>query len=364
MIAYLCGSASWGGLEMNQWRNARWMHDRGHQVVVLGLNNSPLQQACLESGIDFECIGKHRKHYDFKSAFELRSIIRKRKITRLIVRDGRDMGLATLTKVLSLKRFQVHYFMEMQLGRVKKNPAQTLRFLLLDSWVCPLEWLVHETTENTFMPRKRIRHIPVGIEFSAFQSEISRMEARRMLKLPEEGLLIGLAARIDPQKGQLLLLQALQLLDDLPVTVALLGSPTLNEDDSYYRSLLRFIEQQDLKSRVYCLPFRKDHPVFYKAVDALVMASKAETCGMVTIEAMASGIPVIGSNAGGTPELLQNGQIGYLFETMNPESLAEQIRTFVTNPMLYKHTALQTAIRKFDHVTVCEKVETLLKVNH
>jgi glycosyltransferase involved in cell wall biosynthesis len=362
MIAYVCGSGSWGGLEMNQWRNAVWMKQRGHAVVVLGLEGSPLHLACKEDAIPFTAISPHKKHYDFGASLRLRDIIRKRNITQLIIRDGRDVGLATLTKTFCFGKLKVHYFMEMQLGVVKKNPAQTLRFRQLDSWICPLEWLVAEVKNNTFMPQSRIRHIPVGIELDVFRSEMTPIEARRLLGLPAEGIILGLAGRIDEQKGQVLLLQALKLLRarSTPVKVALLGSPTLNEDQTYYNELLDFIEKEQLSDDVHCLPFRKDHHVFYKAINVLIMPSLAETCGMVTIEAMASGIPVIGSNAGGTPELLRNGETGYLFESMNPVALSDQIELFLEDPQRFPREKTEDSARQFDHRKVCGMVSVLL----
>ena len=362
MIAYVCGSASWGGLEMNQWRNAKWMKERAYKVVVLGIPNSELHRACLEDEIAFEPIDSHKKHYDFKAAWKIGKLLKKLKVEHVIIRDGRDMSLATMAKNFSFRQFKVHYFMEMQLGVVKKNIAQTLRFRQLDSWICPLEWLVKEVRTNTYMPSKRIHLIPVGVELSLFQSEISQSNSRKLIGLPEEGIIIGLAGRHDVQKGQLVLMQSLKLLKDstIPFSVALLGSPTLQESDDYSKQVMTFIEQEGLSERVHCFPFRKDHHNFYKAIDVLVMASLAETCGMVTIEAMASGIPVIGSNAGGTTELLESGNSGYLFETMNPEALALQIVSFLEQPNRFSPEKLLAGTSKFDHHRICEMVERTL----
>ena len=89
------------------------------------------------------------------------------------------------------------------------------------------------------------------------------------------------------------------------------------------------------------------------------MASKAETFGMVTIESMAAGTPVIGSNAGGTPELLDDGKRGILFETMNAESLSEAIKHFV-DKYDYDATKLKAYVKKYGHHHVCEEVEKLM----
>ena len=347
---------------MNQFRNAKWMRDRGHNVVVLGISNSPLNVACNEYCIPFEPIGRHKKHYDFKAAFQLLATIKRLQIRHLIIRDGWDMGVCTMAKVLGRHSFKLHYFMEMQLGVSKKNIAQTMRFRQIDTWVCPLDWLVEEVKERTHFNPGKILKIPVGIERRIFNTSISKAQAPHSLNLPENGIILGLPGRIDIQKGQMVLLQAQKIMLEkgIPVYVALLGSPTLNEQTGYSDSISRFIEQENLDDRVFRMPFRKDHHLFYKAVDAIVMASKAETCGMVTLESMISGTPVIGSNAGGTPELLLQGNAGYLFESMNPSALAEQILNFLENPRKYDPQLLEWATEAFDHEKVCISVENHL----
>jgi glycosyltransferase involved in cell wall biosynthesis len=124
--------------------------------------------------------------------------------------------------------------------------------------------------------------------------------------------------------------------------------------------MLDLIREAGLTDRVFVRPFRKDIAVFYKAIDAFVMASKAETFGMVTIEAMACGTPVIGSNAGGTPELLQFGKLGYLFEPLSANHLAAKIEAFIADPDRFESHVLQEAMQKFDHRRVCAMVEERL----
>jgi glycosyltransferase involved in cell wall biosynthesis len=117
-----------------------------------------------------------------------------------------------------------------------------------------------------------------------------------------------------------------------------------------------FIKQNKLEDRVFIRPFRKDIVTFYKAVDACLMASKAETVGMVTLESLASGTPILGSNAGGTPEILDGGKFGILFETQNSESLATAMKQFMNQPTQFDARELVKESEKYDHNLVCTKV--------
>jgi glycosyltransferase involved in cell wall biosynthesis len=69
-----------------------------------------------------------------------------------------------------------------------------------------------------------------------------------------------------------------------------------------------------------------------KTVDVELVCSKREAFGRVTAEAMMGGIPVIGANTGGTPELIVNGENGFIYEQANAIELADKMEFFIKNP--------------------------------
>ena len=345
---------------MNQAKNALWMSERGHSVWVLGYSDSLLHTYCKTHSLNFIPLIPHRKYFDFPAAFRLRKQLLNLNIQHLILRDVRDMSVSVAAKFWGKSNFKVHYFMEMQLGVSKKNLLHTIRFRLLDTWSCPLNWLFEQVNEKTFMPKNRIIQIPSALNRTPFLNEISKEIARKEFGIPSEGLVIGLAGRFDPQKGQLLLLEALSIVENKTINVLFLGDSTKNEGDEYSLLVHAKMNQFELENRCFIRPFRTDIEVFYKAIDVFIMASKCETVGMVTIESMTSGTPVIGSNAGGTKEILKNGTAGYLFEPMDEKSLAEKIETFIANPNQFQSTNLQNAVLEFDHHAVIHLVEERL----
>lgn len=362
-LAYICGTKSWGGLEMNQLRNAVWMQERGHQVVVLCLADSPLEQNATASGVQTIQIAKHRKYYDFIKGRRLAKIIKQEEITHLIVRSTYDMSIAAFVKWKLGKKLHLSYFMEMQLGISKRNLLHTFRFRWFDLWFCPLIWLSDQVVKMTRFPKDRIRVVPSGLNLQQFEINLPKVEARNILQLPNSVFLFGLIGRFDINKGQLLLLDAMQKCTDKGFSVVLLGEPTHNEGDTYFLQMQERIERNQLKDRVYILPFRKDISVFYRAIDCFVMASNAETFGMVTIEAMANGTQILGSNSGGTPEILQQGKLGLLFEKLNIDDLSEKLQIIAHGHIQATSSDLKAASRKYDHYTVCSMVEKELELN-
>ena len=66
--------------------------------------------------------------------------------------------------------------------------------------------------------------------------------------------------------------------------------------------------------------------------DAVVLASKCETFGLVLPEAMRAGVAVVGSNCGGVPEIIEHDKTGLLFESENVEDLNRQLRKLIDEP--------------------------------
>lgn len=360
-VAYLCSSVSWGGLEMNHLRNAKWMQDRGYEVCVIGIENTPFHQRCHEMNLPFQPIDLHKKYYDFSAGKKLASLLKKQQFTHLIIRHTRDMSITANVKFRLKNAIHTSYFMEMQLGVKKTNFLHTLRFKYIDLWSCPLLWLKKQVETMTRF-KNELMVIPSGLELLPFSAMPSPSKAREELNLPEKTLLFGLVGRFDPQKGQLLLLEAMQKIKNLPFGIVLLGEPTKNEGMEYTEKIQAIAKQ--FPEKVFIRPFRKDIRPFYSAVDWFVMATKAETFGMVTIESLAAGTPVLGSNAGGTPEILKNETGGKLFESMNPDDLAQKMKEILSNQQHFDSESLKNMAKTYHHQSVCEKVEKALSLSN
>jgi glycosyltransferase involved in cell wall biosynthesis len=363
-IGYFCSSVSWGGLEMNQLRNANWMMQRGHSVFLLCRAGSPLEKAAIEQKVPIITIENHKKYYDFKAGKLLASILDEKLITHLIVRDTRDISIAVIAKRKANHSINLSYFMEMQLGVKKRNLLHTIRFSYFDLWSCPLNWLQKQVLTMTRISPTKIKVIPSGLDLNMYLPEQNKIDARAKLDLPADKIIFGLIGRFDPQKGQVLLLEALSKIENKDICVCLLGEPTKEEGTSFSRLINKTIEDNNLKDRVFIRPFRKDISTFFYAIDAFVMASKAETFGMVTIESMACGTPIIASNAGGSPEILDFGKFGLLFEPLNVDSLAQKMLKFIDHPSMFSSNELIEEAKNYDHTKVCEMVESALDLKH
>jgi len=128
---------------------------------------------------------------------------------------------------------------------------------------------------------------------------------------------LGIIGRISEKKGQRFLVDSVLRLKQQGIHVELLifGSATINDVESqrYEQELLRTVKEHGIEHLIHCVQHREDVALFYNAVDVFVLASHSETYGMVTIEAMLAGLPIIATRSGGTTELLDSGRLGALY---------------------------------------------------
>ncbi|MCR9172313.1 MAG: glycosyltransferase family 4 protein [bacterium] len=358
-LGYLCSSESWGGLEMNHLRNAVWMHQRGHKVLVITVKDSRFAQEAEAAHLNVAYIEKHSKYYDFKNGRVLVKILKQQGITHILIRATRDMSITAFAKWKLKNALHTSYFMEMQLGVKKTHFLHARRHNEIDLWSCPLPWLEEQVKTMTRF-KNTIVQIPSGMDLSQFHTVPSKEDARAALQLPQNVRIFGLMGRFDPQKGQLLLLKAMKEAKNKDFHVVLLGEPTHNEAQEYYAEMLDIIQSETFKKRVHVRPYMKNPVTFYNAIDWFVMATKAESIGMVTMESLACGTPVLGSNAGGTPEILEHEKGGVLFETQNVQSLAEKIDTICSENITRNPQVLREMTQQYDHNSVCAAVESAL----
>ena len=369
-VAIYCSSASWGGLEMNTCRLAAWLMQRGGTVVLFAMPNSPLVKMAGSQRVPVITVNRNKRYFDLLNAWEVSRMLRQRGIRHLVITDNRDLDFGGWVKALFRDRFFLVYQQHMRLGITKKDPLHTLRFRRLDAWITLLPYMEKEIRQKTLFPSTRVHLIPLGLEMeSLLARKLPKKEARQHLELPHSGILLGILGRLDPQKGQHLVLEALSQLRDQGTDLSLLimGESTLNEGIDYRDHLESVVREYNLNDRVYFRGYREDIAQFFSAIDLFVLGSYEESYGMVTIEAMAHGVPVIGSDSGGTPGILGNGSFGWLYIPKDPQDLAKKITEVITNPASAEVKALRAkeyARETFSHLTECRKIELLINQLH
>jgi D-inositol-3-phosphate glycosyltransferase len=323
-IGFYCSSISWGGLEMNSVRYAQALQQENFEIQVYGVAGSSFFQSATELGLPIQAVPRNKKYFDFNHARSLAKIFQKDGIEIVHFRDNRDLDFLGWVKFFSSGRIKLVYHQAMQLGVSKKDILHTFRFNRIDAWVSTLDYMKKQVLSHTRFPEKKLHVIPLGTNIDS-TSIHSKEKARKLLNLPSTKFLIGVVGRLDEKKGQLEVIQALSMLKETEknIHVVFIGDKTKNEADDYVQKLNDAIEINYLQEKTTFLPHQSNIQKLYGAFDLIIVPSWEETFGTVTIEAMASGVPVIGSNTAGTAEILGNET--FLFQARNPEDLSETL---------------------------------------
>jgi glycosyltransferase involved in cell wall biosynthesis len=185
------------------------------------------------------------------------------------------------------------------------------------------------------LARRKLRVIYNGIDTSEFQPLTNPGGQTGRLKR-SRSVAVGIVGRISPEKGHDVLLEALTLLPagTPEVSVLVAGDAPDARARDYECGIRSLARRLGLDSRVQFLGPLPDPREVYTCIDVLVLPSRHEPFGRVVIEAMAMGLPVIATDAGGPSEIVVHGETGLLVKPGDPASLAEAIQSLVGNPSL------------------------------
>jgi glycosyltransferase involved in cell wall biosynthesis len=209
-------------------------------------------------------------------------------------------------------------------------------------FVCPSRFLADKMAEaGVFVPR--LRHVPHFIDHASLAVK------------DEPGGAILVAGRLSPEKGVDVAVRALGLMDGATMDVAGTGPE---------EARLRALAEQVAPGRV------RFHGLLDKpAVDRMMRAASVvvvpsrwyENQPMVVLEALARGVPVVGSALGGLPELIEPGATGALVPANDPGALAEALAPFVADPaygMSMRDRARQRVASEFSPQRHLERIDT------
>ncbi len=189
-----------------------------------------------------------------------------------------------------------------------------------------------------------IEIIPPGVDTTHFYP-IPFDEAKEFISIPEDEKMILFVGRIEPLKGIDTLLKAIaqlkqaDILQKCPHFLYIIGGD-LDSDlvkmDGEMQRLQILCDELGLNDLVLFLGKRDQDSLqyYYSAAEMLVMPSHYESFGMVALEAMACGTPVIATQVGGLQHLVQDQKTGFVIPNDNPDALEEKITVLICKPEL------------------------------
>lgn len=175
---------------------------------------------------------------------------------------------------------------------------------------------------------ERWHAIPDGYELALLASSpLPAIEARRGLGLPEGGPVVGIVARLVPIKDhRTFLAAAAEVAKAEPsVTFVVAG-------DGPERAVLEAKARSRLGERVRFLGWVGDLEILYRALDVIVLTSRNEGTPAALIEAAAAGVPAVATEVGGVPEVVVDGETGFIVPPGAPQAVARRIVELLRSP--------------------------------
>jgi glycosyltransferase involved in cell wall biosynthesis len=223
---------------------------------------------------------------------------------------------------------------------------------------------VSEATRQNWLRRTRLRPSRVttihnGVDAAArTPRRRDRAGARERLGLPGYRLVIGGIGRLDPAKGFHDLIDAVSLLapGNSRVALALAGQGPLRSD------LEAHATQLGVRDRVHFLGFQRNVADVYDAIDIFALPSVCEALPYALLEAMTSELPVVATTVGGVPEVVADGETGFLVPARSPEALARALRPLLDEPELRRRLGRAGRDRVSAHFDQRDMVARTLRV--
>lgn len=316
-----------GGQEYRVLTEAKAMVLRGHQVVIAAPGKSQLARLAKEEGLHCEAIpvgvgGWGRLVPLFLSLFV------KYKIQIVHTHGSQDSWMASLAGRLSSLRPVIIR------TRHKSTPVSvSFRHDVLYRFLPHAVTTTGEAVRQQLIVRNHLNpdavfSIPTGVDMKRFQPRGPGVDLKEGLGIRVGQPVVGAVSFLRPEKGLDVLIDAISLLRKEFSRVCCLIVGTGQE----HQKLLEKIRQQQLDEVVVLPGFREDIPELLNMMDVFVLPSLEEGMPQSLIQALAMERGVVASSVGGVPEIIRDGQTGFLVSPQDPVALAEKVGSLLRDP--------------------------------
>ena len=334
-VMELCCSPNKGGLELYYADICNALKGKVQVLAVISHDSKLKKLIHAEQ----EEIIKKAHYLPLIAAKKLANLIDKQRIDVIHMHWGKDLTLAVLAKIFSKTKPKMMLTRHMQFPSRKDSVFHRFLYKHIDHIMAITQTMAADL--KRFIPEDVQPIISVnylGVS-PAKQADKQVIQQRRMqYDAGGSHFLIALVGRIDYAKGHEFLLDALKIAKDkgLPFKALIVGHPM---QESYLESLKQKVVDAGLEQHMIFTGFVDKPRELMQACDVLILPTIEETFGLVLIEAMSVGVPVIGSNRGGVPEIISHQETGLLFESTNAQSLFDALYALYQSPETAKSYA-------------------------
>lgn len=295
---------------------------RFEPIVLCQRYVGELGERLRETGVHVLSIGGATKRPDYFACVKVARVIRSLEIDVIHTHNTGAMFDGVLAGLLAGVKTMVHtdhgrHFPD----KWRYMAAERFLSRFLHRFVAVSDDLRDDLRHYERIPGSKLLTIPNGIIAGDFRVAIDSQTSRQELRLPREGPVIGLGARLVWEKGLEFLVRALPAVRKrYPHAVLLIAG-----DGPEREALMALAHNLNVDEGVRLIGLRHDMPQILQLLDVYVMASVSEGLPMGLLEALAAGRPIVATNVGGIPNAVAEGVNGRRVPPRDPEALATAI---------------------------------------
>jgi glycosyltransferase involved in cell wall biosynthesis len=355
-ILILNGGKGWGGIESHSVTLASALAKRGHKVIVGCPRAGNVSGNAVRAGLSVEDL-RVVNSGDIVALYKIIATARREDIEVIVANLGKEYWPAAVAaKILGIRIIFVRH----QVDRLKKA---TVRLIARHVHrVAAVSAAVRDALLECGVPDEKIRVIHNAVDLARFDpAGVDRKKVRKDLGFAEDDIVIATAGKLHAGKGVFDLLRAAENIAKRYPALRLLYVG----DGPERAALQEEAAGLSMHGRIVFAGLRNDMERMYAAMDLFVLPSTCrEAFGMVIIEAMAMGRPVVATATGGIPEVVRDGINGILVEPGDPAGLADAVSRLLDDDALSRRLAAEgraTVERQYSENAIGAAFERMMK---
>jgi len=205
-------------------------------------------------------------------------------------------------------------------------------------------------------PSQKVGVVPCGVDLDLFQPQ-EQLEARKKVGFEPTEHIILYVGRFDPIKGLDVLIQATALFKDhKEIKLVVIGGD--GRESFEFNKVKSQIQEHGLGDQVILIGriHQECLPLYYNAANVLVIPSRYESFGLVALEALACGLPVVSTKTGIMEELANQHQVGHRVCKPDPVLLAREIQRTMDAPVSFSVEQIRQSIVRYSWSNVADAV--------
>ncbi len=317
---------TWRGGQNQVLLTVNGLAEAGHDAMLLAHEDGELRRRAGE-GLRFLGFSP-RSEFDVQAGWKLSTVLKDREPDVIHAHDPMAVSLVAMAMqmrgaaaakplVVASRRVDFH---------LKHHAFSRWKYSHVDVFIAVSRTIAH-ILEQDGIAADRIEVVHDGVNLGHIDAQPA-VDAHATFWLPHGAPVIGNVAALAPHKGQRHLIDAMRLVvRDVPdARLIIVGEGELHDD------LQQQIAELGLERHVTLTGFRQDALGVIRSLDLFVMSSVTEGLGSAILEAMACERAVVGTRAGGIPEVVDDGVTGLLVPPRDHDAMAEAIVTLLRDP--------------------------------